>query len=201
MAVKQVRVSDLSGHQAAEDQFAKLIVHEHPQYQGPITLDVLPEELGELPQSEQYISIEVIGPGERSGQRALLSVNRFNQLAAGSDMNAILMGAVAAQQPPVQPSPAGVDRRLGIARPPAEARWSGACPIMGASHPRKPPTSASTLMRSSSCGLRAACRCWIRPIPGPRSATACKHAAPLLLQRSVTVWPPTPRRSAVTARS
>jgi hypothetical protein len=46
VAVKQVRVSDLSGRQAGEEQFAKLIVHEHPQYQGPITLDVLPEELG-----------------------------------------------------------------------------------------------------------------------------------------------------------
>jgi hypothetical protein len=65
VAVKQVRVSDLSGRQADEDQFAKLIVHEHPQYQGPITLDVLPE-------SDQYVSIEVIASGERSGQRALL---------------------------------------------------------------------------------------------------------------------------------
>jgi hypothetical protein len=69
VAVKQVRVSDLSGQQAGGDQFAKLIVHEHPQYQGPITLDVLPEEIGELPDSEQYVSIEVIQPGERSGQR------------------------------------------------------------------------------------------------------------------------------------
>ena len=105
MAVKQVRVSDLSGRQATEEQFAKLIVHEHPQYQGPITLDVLPEELGELPDSDQYLSIEVIGPGERSGQRALLSVERFNQLAAGGDMNTVLMNAVAAQQPqhPAQP--------------------------------------------------------------------------------------------------
>jgi hypothetical protein len=99
VAVKQVRVSDLSGRQATEEQFAKLIVHEHPQYQGPITLDVLPEELGELPDSDQYVSIEVIGPGERSGQRAMLSVERFNQLAAGGDMNAILMDAVAGQQP------------------------------------------------------------------------------------------------------
>ena len=32
MAVKQVRVSDLSGQQAGEEQFAKLIIHEHPQY-------------------------------------------------------------------------------------------------------------------------------------------------------------------------
>jgi hypothetical protein len=86
VAVKQVRVSDLSGRQATEEQFAKLIVHEHPQYQGPITLDVLPEEIGELPDSDQYVSIEVIQPGERSGQRALLSVDRFNQLASGGDM-------------------------------------------------------------------------------------------------------------------
>ena len=110
MAVKQVRVSDLSGQQAAEDQFAKLIVHEHPQYQGPITLDVLPNEIGELPESEQYVSIEVIQPGERSGQRALLSVNRFNKLASTGDMNAVLMNAVAAQQPQ---STAQLPRRRG----------------------------------------------------------------------------------------
>jgi hypothetical protein len=99
VAVKQVRVSDLSGRQATEEQFAKLIVHEHPQYQGPITLDILPEEIGELPESEQYVSIEVVQPGERSGQRALLSVDRFNQLASSGDMPTILMNAVATQQP------------------------------------------------------------------------------------------------------
>jgi hypothetical protein len=109
VAVKHVRVSDLSGQQAGEEQFAKLIVHEHPQYQGPITLDVLPEELGELPESEQYVSIEVIRPGERSGQRALLSVDRFNKLAASGDMNAILMDAVAEQKP----QRAGQPRRRG----------------------------------------------------------------------------------------
>jgi hypothetical protein len=105
VAVKQVRVSDLSGQQADEDQFAKLIVHEHPQYQGPITLDVLPQEIGELPDSDQYVSIEVIQPGERSGQRALLSVDRFNKLASGGDMNVILMNAVAGQQPQRPPQP------------------------------------------------------------------------------------------------
>jgi hypothetical protein len=115
VAVKQVRVSDLSGRQASEDQFAKLIVHEHPQHQGPITLDVLPEELGELPESEQYVSIEVIGPGERSGQRVLLSVDRFNKLAAGGDMNTVLMNAVAEQQPQraAQPRRRGRGTRAG----------------------------------------------------------------------------------------
>jgi hypothetical protein len=125
VAVKQVRVSDLSGQQAGEEQFAKLIVHEHPQYQGPITLDILPEELGELPESEQYVSIEVIGPGERSGQRALLSVDRFNKLAASGDMSAILMNAAATQQPqrPPQPRRRGRRAREGQARGRGTVEW------------------------------------------------------------------------------
>jgi hypothetical protein len=125
VAVKQVRVSDLSGRQAGEEQFAKLIVHEHPQYQGPMTLDVLPEEIGELPDSEQYVSIEVIQPGERSGQRALLSVDRFNQLAAGGDMHAILMNAAAEQQPqrPAQPRRRGRAARDGQAPGRRKVEW------------------------------------------------------------------------------
>jgi hypothetical protein len=125
VAVKQVRVSDLSGRQATEEQFAKLVVHEHPQYQGPITLDVLPEEIGELPESEQYVSIEVIQPGERSGQRALLSVDRFNQLASSGDMPTILMNAVATQQPqrPTQARPRGRGRRDGQASGRGKVEW------------------------------------------------------------------------------
>jgi hypothetical protein len=125
VAVKQVRVSDLSGRQASEDQFARLIVHEHPQYQGPITLDVLPEEIGEVPESDQYVSIEVIGPGERSGQRAVLSVDRFNQLAAGGDMPAILLNAVGTQQPqrPAQPRRHSRGTRDGRASGRRKVEW------------------------------------------------------------------------------
>ena len=125
MAVKQVRVSDLSGRQAGEDEFAKLIVHEHPQYQGPITLDVLPEELGELPDSDQYVSIEVIQPGERNGQRALLSVDSFNKLASSGDMPTILMNAVATQQPhrPAQPRRRGRGRRDGQVSGRGKVAW------------------------------------------------------------------------------
>jgi hypothetical protein len=180
VAVKQVRVSDLSGQQASEEQFAKLIVHEHPQYQGPITLDVLPEEIGELPESDQYVSIEVIQPGERSGQRALVSLDRFNELAPGGDMPTILMNAVGTQQPNGQPSLAGVAAEPGMARCRAGARWSGDCRIGGGSRLRKPPGSGSTLTRSRRCGQSAACRCWIRPTPGPRSATACRTPRPPL---------------------
>jgi hypothetical protein len=125
VAVKQVRISDLSGQQAGEEQFAKLIVHEHPQYQGPITLDVLPDEIGELPESEQYVSIEVIQPGERSGQRALLSVDRFNKLASSGDMNSILMNAVAEQQPQrsAQPRRHGRGTRDGQVTAKRKVEW------------------------------------------------------------------------------
>ena len=81
-------------------------------------MDVLPEELEELPESDQYVSIEVIGPGERSGQRALLSVERFNQLAAGGDMQAILLSAVADQQPHRPERP----RRRGRGRGPGDGQ-------------------------------------------------------------------------------
>jgi hypothetical protein len=145
---QEVRVSDLSGRQASEEQFAKLIVHQHPQYQGPITLDVLPEELGELPEGDQYVSIEVIGPRERSGQRVLLSVDRFNWLAAGGDMNTVLMNAVAAQQPqrPVQPRRRGPGTRDGPATGKGKVEWG--LPHRGASRPRKRPGCASILTRS-----------------------------------------------------
>jgi hypothetical protein len=125
VAVKQIRVSDLSGRQATEEQFAKLIVHEHPQYQGPITLDVLPEEIGELPDSDQYVSIEIIQPGERSGQRALLSVDRFNQLASSGDMNAVLINA-AADQPPQHPAQ---PRRRGRGRGRGRGTRDGQTPV------------------------------------------------------------------------
>jgi hypothetical protein len=98
VAVKVVHVSDLSGKQADEAEFGKLIVHEHPKYNGPITLEVLPDEIGELPEDEAYVRIEYIEPGSGTGRRAILSVERFNKLASSGDMNAILMEAVAERQ-------------------------------------------------------------------------------------------------------
>jgi hypothetical protein len=100
VAVKQIRVSDLSGKQADDDQLARLVIHKHPQHRGPITLDVLPEEIGGLPESESFVSIELIQPGDRSGQKAIILLDQFNKLAGSADMNAVLMDAVAAQASP-----------------------------------------------------------------------------------------------------
>jgi hypothetical protein len=97
VAVKVVHVSDLSGQQGGQEEFARLIVHEHPGYSTPITLEVLPEEVADLPDESQYVSIELVQPGERSGRRAIVSLEAFDALAGeGSDMNGILMNALAA---------------------------------------------------------------------------------------------------------
>jgi hypothetical protein len=97
VAVKVVHVSDLSGQQGAQEEFARLIVHEHPGYSTPITLEVLPGEVADLPDESQYVSIELVQPGERSGRRAIVSLEAFDALAGeGSDMNGILMNALAA---------------------------------------------------------------------------------------------------------
>ena len=106
MALKVVHVSDLSGKQADETDFGKLIVHEHPNYRTPITLEVLPDEIGELPEAETYVSIEYVPPGERSGQRTVISIERFNKLASSGDMNTILMDAVASEAQPQAPAAA-----------------------------------------------------------------------------------------------
>lgn len=41
------------------------------------------------------MTIELIPPGERRGRRAIIALERCNQLASGEDMNTILMNAVA----------------------------------------------------------------------------------------------------------
>jgi hypothetical protein len=118
MAVKVVRVSDLSDRQAEQSEFGKLIVHQHPDFAQTITLDVLPDEIGELPESETYVEIEFVQPGDSSGQRATLTVEQFNKLGGSKDMKAILTRALEEQrQTGAQeaPAPKRRGRQLGAA--------------------------------------------------------------------------------------
>jgi hypothetical protein len=98
MAVKTVRVSDLSERQADESEFGKLIVRRHPDFTQVITLDVLPDEIGELPESETYVELEFVQPGDSSGQRAMLTVDQFNKLGGAKDMKSILTRALEEQR-------------------------------------------------------------------------------------------------------
>jgi hypothetical protein len=128
------------------------VIYEHPQYQGPIILDVLPDELGELPESERYVSIEVIQPGDRSGQKALISLDRFNKLTA--DMNTIVMNAVAAQASPTASEAKRRPRRSGISGQRGKvnyASWSTpASPTVAGSPKPRRTWCATTWSRSTS---------------------------------------------------
>ena len=67
MAVKQVRVSDLSGRQATEEQFAKLIVHEHPQYKDPSPLMSYLRRLGSCPTATSTCPLRSSSRGSVAG--------------------------------------------------------------------------------------------------------------------------------------
>jgi hypothetical protein len=123
MAVKTVRVSDLSDRQADESEFGKLIVRQHPDFTQVITLDVLPDEIGELPESETYVEIEVVQPGETSGQRVTLTVDQFNKLGGSKDMKVILTRALEEQrQTGAQEAPAPRRRQRGAGAAPARTK-------------------------------------------------------------------------------
>lgn len=94
MGIRIIHVSDLSEKPAEEKDLGKLIIHEHPSYTTPITLEVLPEEIGELPEGETFVRVEYVPPGESSGQHVVLTIDQFNKLARAGDMNAVLMRAI-----------------------------------------------------------------------------------------------------------
>jgi hypothetical protein len=123
MAVKVVRVSDLSDAQAEESRFGKLIVHQHPDFAQTITLDVLPDEIGELPESETYVEIEFVQPGDSSGQRATLTVDQFNKLGGSKDMKSILTRALEEQrQTGAQEAPTARRRQRGAGPAPSRSK-------------------------------------------------------------------------------
>jgi hypothetical protein len=83
---------------------------------------VLPDEIGELPESETYVEIEFVQPGDTSGQRATLTVEQFNKLGGSKDMKAILTQALE-EQPQAGAQEALAPKRRG--------RRGGAAPSRG----------------------------------------------------------------------
>ncbi|HZC99358.1 MAG TPA: hypothetical protein VFA46_03935 [Actinomycetes bacterium] len=99
MAVKVVHVSDLSGKQVEESQLGRLVVVEHPDFaHGPVTLEVLPEEVATLKTAERFVHLEYYPPGARRPERLTVSLEQFNALAEAGEMNQILRQAISAEQ-------------------------------------------------------------------------------------------------------
>jgi hypothetical protein len=108
MGTKVIHVSDISGREGTGDQLGRLVIHQHPDFQqGPITLDVLPEEIKALEAATQLVVLEYFAPGSRRGEPLTVTLEDFSRLAPdGSDMKAILFQALIDQQgqPAAKPS-------------------------------------------------------------------------------------------------
>jgi hypothetical protein len=118
LAVKVVHVSDLSGKQAQEGQLGRLVVVEHPDFaHGPVTLEVLPEEVAGLKTAERFVHLEYYPPGARRPERLTVSLEQFNALAEAGEMSQILRQASSApQDQPGRARAATGDGRRGRSR-------------------------------------------------------------------------------------
>jgi hypothetical protein len=99
MGTITVKVSDLTGKIIEEEQIGRLVVEQHPDFEGPIALEVLPSEIeGRLPQDSAYVALAYFPPSGDQERRVLMPLDEFNSLFKDSDPETVLEKAIANQQ-------------------------------------------------------------------------------------------------------
>jgi hypothetical protein len=100
-------VSDLTGDDVADNQHVKLVIRRHPAYVSPITLDAQEGELEALKAVDEVVELEIqpTGGNESAARTLLVELSALKGLAKGSDLDAILMNAAAAQARLSEPKP------------------------------------------------------------------------------------------------
>src|SRR5215207_2814375 len=102
MATKTVKVSDLTGEEiGGEENLARLVVEEHPNLPGSVTLEVLPEEVeDQLPVEQNFVRVTYFPPSGNGGEERslVLTVEEFNSLSTDFDMDTVLEDALREQQ-------------------------------------------------------------------------------------------------------
>jgi hypothetical protein len=92
MALRQIVVSDLSGTELSEDDHARVTV-EHPDYPGPLELDVSVDEALRLQDSTlRLVQFTIFAPN-RPPRRAVVETKTLDKLFDGVDMAAVFDGA------------------------------------------------------------------------------------------------------------
>jgi len=91
MAVKVVHVSDISGVEAEVSSLGRLVVHEHPHYEGlPVTLEALPEEVEALEAADRFVTVEWFQPRSKRGKRITVSLDDFNRLGEAGRLSSAI---------------------------------------------------------------------------------------------------------------
>ena len=95
MGEKVMRFSDLSGELAPDpDQLASITIVEHPDLDGPVRIDALPEELEPLGKMAVKAAIlDVRLPDEEEATRYVVTSANFTKLATDKPMAEVLEGA------------------------------------------------------------------------------------------------------------
>ena len=93
------RISDISDTVVDdESQLARLII-EHPAYDEPITLEVLPDEVeGELPEEQEAVIVTYFFPGETQGLKYALTAEQLDTLFHGRPVDEVLDRVYTAQK-------------------------------------------------------------------------------------------------------
>ncbi|MEV0473771.1 hypothetical protein [Streptomyces prunicolor] len=90
MAYVTRRVSDLSGTEGAEKDFAALTVRRYPGLEKPAQLDVTPEEIKGLKDDDNIVMVEVKQPGSTDSEIVYMLRDDFDALAPKDNMAALL---------------------------------------------------------------------------------------------------------------
>jgi hypothetical protein len=102
MATKTIKVSDLTGEEiGGEENLARIVVEEHPNFSDPVTLEVLAEEVEDkLPVEQNFVRVTYYPSSESGGEERsiVLTVEEFNSLSSDWDMDTILTEAYREQQ-------------------------------------------------------------------------------------------------------
>lgn len=95
MGEKVMKFSDLSGRLAPDpNALASITVIEHPDIDGPVRIDAMPEELEALGRmSIKAVTLEVKLPDEEEPSRHVLTAANFAKLATDKPMDEILDSA------------------------------------------------------------------------------------------------------------
>lgn len=100
MALKTVRVSDLTGNQIPEEQAGARLIVEHPDYPEPVGLDVLLDEVSPHLNDEnsRFVVVSLQDADNPNPQRYALSLADFESLFQTGDSTRVLQDAFQTQQ-------------------------------------------------------------------------------------------------------
>jgi hypothetical protein len=84
VAIVSRKVSDLSGTEGADNDFAQVIVRQHPKLDQPKTLDALAEEVASFKDIGDLVILEIRMP-DSSTREIHMRLTEFNKIAPNMD--------------------------------------------------------------------------------------------------------------------